>query len=170
MLRIINYLEPFIEDNYRLINVREYARIQKVTPPTASKLLSNLHDEGLLKKENNKQYIYYYADRESSLFIDLSRIYWKLFLQNVNLISFLEKEFLNPVIILFGSLSKAEARPDSDIDLAVFSVTQKEITLEKYEKKLKRKIQLILFQKRDDVKNISLLNNILNGYIISGSW
>ena len=49
-------------------------------------------------------------------------------------------------------------------------IHKKEIPLEKYEKKLKRKIQLMLFQKRNDVKNPELLNNILNGYIIAGSW
>jgi predicted nucleotidyltransferase len=168
MLKIINNLKPFIEDNYRLVNVREYARMQKVTPPTASRILSRFNKEGLLKKENNKQYIYYYADKESTLFIDLSRIYWRLTL--ADLISFLEEEFLNPVIILFGSLSKAEAKQDSDIDLAVFSITKKEVRLEKYEKKLKRNIQLMLFQKCDDVKNTELLNNILNGYILAGSW
>jgi hypothetical protein len=32
MLNIIDNLRPFIEDNYRLINVREYARTQKVSP------------------------------------------------------------------------------------------------------------------------------------------
>lgn len=169
MLKIIHDIQPFIEDNYRRINVREYARIQKISAPTASKILSKLHKEGLLKKENEKQYIYYHADKESQLFTDLSRIYWRLSIKRIGLISFLEDELLNPVIILFGSLSKAEAKQDSDIDLAVFSVSKKEIPLEKYEKKLGRKIQLMLFQKRDDVSP-ELLNNILNGYVIAGSW
>ena len=169
MLKIIHDIKPFIEDNYRRVNVREYARIQKISAPTASKILSSLHREGLLKKENEKQFIYYYADKESPLFIDLSRIYWRLSIERAGLISFLEDEFLNPLVILFGSLSKAEAKHDSDIDLAVFSASKKEITLEKYEKKLKRKIQLMLFQKRKDVSP-ELLNNILNGYIIAGSW
>jgi predicted nucleotidyltransferase len=170
MLRIIDDIKPFIEDNYRRINVREYARIQKISAPTASKILSSLHNEGLLKKENDKQYIYYYADKESALFIDLSRIYWRLLLEHTGLVSFIEAELLNPIIILFGSLSKAEAKKDSDIDLAVFSISKKEIPSEKYERKLKRRIQLMLFQKRDDVKSPELLNNILNGYIVTGSW
>ncbi len=170
MLRIIDGIQPFIEDNYRRINIREYARIQGISAPTASKILSSLHREGLLRKENEKQYIYYYADKESALFIDLSRTYWRLSLERDGLIGFLEDELLNPIIILFGSLSKAETKQDSDIDLAVFSISKKEIPLEKYEKKLKRKIQLMLFQKRDDVKSPELLNNILNGYIITGSW
>jgi len=170
MLKIIRDIQPFIKDNYRRINVREYARIQNISAPTASKILSSLHKEGLLKKENEKQYIYYYADKESTLFIDLSRIYWRLSLERAGLVSFLEEELLNPVIILFGSLSKAEAKQDSDIDLAVFSTSKKEIPLEKYEKRLKRKIQFMLFQNRDDMKSTELLNSILNGYIIAGSW
>jgi predicted nucleotidyltransferase len=169
MLKIIHDIQPFIEDNYRRINVSEYARIQKISAPTASKILSSLNKEGILKKESDKQYIYYYADKESTLFIDLSRIYWRSSLEHSGLITCLEAELLNPLIILFGSLSKAEAKQDSDIDLAVFSATKKDIPLEKYEKKLKRNIQLMLFQKRDDVSP-ELLNNILNGYIIAGSW
>src|SRR3989344_3325281 len=39
MLEIFNSLEPFFKENYRRINVREYARIQKISPPSASKYL-----------------------------------------------------------------------------------------------------------------------------------
>lgn len=170
MLEIINSLKPFFEDNYRRINVREYARLQKISPPTASKHLERLHKEGLLKKEFDKQYIYYHANKESDLFLEFSRIFWKLTLEKSSFIDFIEKEFLNPVTILFGSLSKAEAKADSDIDLAVFTPTKKEVKFEKYEKLLKRKIQLFVFRKKEDVKNTELLNNILNGYKIRGGW
>ncbi|MBD3181104.1 hypothetical protein GF312_02360 [Candidatus Poribacteria bacterium] len=50
-------------------------------------------------------------------------MYWKLLLKHSGLISFLEEELLNPVVILFGSLSKVEAKQNSDIDLAVFSIS-----------------------------------------------
>jgi predicted DNA-binding transcriptional regulator len=56
MLEIIDDIQPFIEDNYRRINIREYARIRGISPPTASKTLSRLHREGLLKKEIDRQY------------------------------------------------------------------------------------------------------------------
>lgn len=170
MLEIINRLRPFFKDNYRRINVREYARLQKISPPTASKLLENLNKEGLLKKVRDKQYINYYANKESELFIDFSRIFWKMIFDKAKLTSHIESELLNPVIILFGSLSKAEARLDSDIDLAIFTSTKKELNLHNYEKYLKRKIQLFIFQKREDVKNKELLNNILNGYKLKGYW
>jgi len=64
MLKIFNDLEPFFRDNYQRINVREYARIRKMSPPSASALLSNLEKEGLLNVEKEKNYIYYHANRE----------------------------------------------------------------------------------------------------------
>jgi len=170
MLRIINNLEPFFEDSYRRINVREYARTIKVSPPTASKLLEEYKKEGLLKKEEDKQYFYYFANKESWLFIDLSRIYWKFKLEKIGLISFFEKNFIKSVVILFGSLSKAEAKKDSDIDIAIFSPVKKEIKITEFEDKLKRKIQLFVFKEISEVKNKELLNNILDGYGLGGNW
>ncbi len=170
MLDIINSLTLFFEDCYARINVREYARLQKISPPTASKQLKTLREESLLKLEKEKQYFYYYANKDSDTFTDLSRIYWRLKLENAGLLDFFEKELLNPVIILFGSLSKSEVKPDSDIDLAIFTPTKKELTLEKYEKNLKRKIQLFIFSSIEQNKNIELQNNILNGYKLRGDF
>src|SRR3989338_495141 len=107
MLKIINDLRPFFEDNYRRINVREYARLLKISPPTASNLLHGYYEEGILKKEEEKQYIYYFANKENGLFIDLSRTYWKIQLEKAGMMNFFEKELMSPIIILFGSLSKA---------------------------------------------------------------
>ncbi|PIU75727.1 hypothetical protein COS75_02815 [Candidatus Pacearchaeota archaeon CG06_land_8_20_14_3_00_35_12] len=169
MLNIIDNLEPFFEDNYRRISVREYARLKKISPPTASKLLLELSKEGLLKRETDRNYIYYFANKQDKVFIDMSRVYWFLKLKNSGILEVLEKELLNPVIFLFGSLSKAETKADSDVDLAIFSPYKKELNTEKFEKLLKRKIQLFLFKKKEDVLNKELLNNILNGYKILGN-
>ncbi len=169
MLKIFNKLKPFIEDNYERISVRQYARIQGISPPTASKVLDGFYEEGLLRKEEDRQYIFYHANRDSDIFIDLSRIYWKEILKKSGLIDHLKKS-LDPVIILFGSLSKAEVKKDSDVDIAIFTASDIKYDLEPYEKKLKRSIQLFHFKRRDDVENEELLNNILNGYIIEGDW
>lgn len=170
MLKILNNLQPFFEDNYRRINVREYARLTKITPPTASALLNNLKQEGLLKREEEKIYINYYANKDSKIFIDLSRIYWLEKIKNSGLIEHLKEELIDPIIILFGSFAKAEIKKDSDIDLAVFTITKKDTNFKKFESKLSRKIQLFAFKTREDVKNKELLNNILNGYILDGGW
>ena len=170
MLEIINNLKPFFEDCYRRISVREFSRTRKISPPTASKWLEELFKEGLLKKEKHKPYIYYFADKDSGNFIGLSHIYWQNRLEKSGLLKYLEEILLSPIIILFGSLAKAEAKADSDIDLAVFSVSKKKLDLKRFEKKLKRKIQLFQFKDLDDVKSKRLRNNILNGHKLKGSW
>ncbi len=170
MLKIINDLKPFIEDNYKRINVREYARMQKITPPTASKILDSYRKEGLLKMEADRNYLFYFADKEDKTFIDILRIYWRLELEKAGLIGHLKDKLIQPLIILFGSLSKAEVSPKSDIDLAVFTSSKKELDMDLFEERLKRKIQIFIFNKKDDLKNQDLMDNIKNGYIISGMW
>ena len=165
MLEIINNLRPFFEDCYRRINVREYSRIMKISPPTSSKILSEYKKKGLLLIERDRNYFFYYANRNNEIFIDLSRIYWKLKLQN--LINFMNRNLTSPTIILFGSLSKAEAKNDSDADICVLGY-KKELNITKFETDLKRKIQLFSFNSLQDIKNKELTNNIINGYVLAG--
>lgn len=169
MLKILNDLEPFFMDNYRRINVREYSREIGISPPTASKLLHRLWKEGLLKIESEKNYIFYFTDKESREFIHLSRIYWLGILRKAGLIEYLEKELVNPVVILFGSFSKAEVSPNSDIDIAVFSFSKKNPSLSRFQTSLKRDISAHYYKKKEDVPK-DLLNSILNGFLLSGSW
>ena len=165
MLKINNDLQPFFEDCYRRINVREYAKIVNISPPTASKLLNYYNKENLLLKEKYKNYLLFYANKESKNFIDLSRMYWHDRLRD--LLSYMEEKLVNPTIILFGSLSKAEAKVDSDIDIAIFSI-KKELNIDRFEKKIKRGIQIFWFTLPEDIKNKDLKNNIINGYILKG--
>src|SRR3989338_4369081 len=104
MLEIINNLKPFFEDCYRRIGVREYARIMRISPPTASKILSEYSSFGILSKSTERRYKLFHANKDSKEFIDLSRIYWNHKLKG--LVSFLEEKLAGPTIILFGSLSK----------------------------------------------------------------
>jgi len=165
MLNIINNLGVFFEDCYRRINVREYSRISNVSPPTASKILFELNKEGLLNVERDRNYIFFYANRESKDFIDLSRMYWRGKLEE--LMEHLNKELIGSTIVLFGSLAKAEVKDDSDVDIVVFS-EKKDLDLSKIERKLKRNIQLFWFDSIGAVKNKELVNNILNGYVLNG--
>ena len=170
MLKIINDLEPFFKDCYRRISVREYSRLSKISPPTASKLLEGYKKEGLLNGFQERNFNYYYANKENKAFVELSRIFWQNILDESGMLTEIERQFINPVVILFGSLSKAEAKSDSDMDIAVFASSKKKTNLERFEKALGRKIQLFIFSRMQDVKSNELLNNILNGYKLIGSW
>lgn len=167
MLKIINKISPFFEDNYREIHVREYAKLIQVSPPTASKILQNFLSQKLLTKEVDKEYHMYTANRDSDLFRDLQKTYWKQKLKP--LIKHFDKETINPLIILFGSVSKAEIREDSDIDIVVFTSSRKNISVNKFEKQLGRDIQVFLFKQFEDVPN-NLQKSILNGFVLKESW
>lgn len=170
MLIIFNNLKLFMDNNYRRISVREYARFQKISPPSASKFLKAMYKENLLKSEAERRHLYFYANRENRVFVELQRAYYLIRLRNSGLIEHLEKELVTPTVLLFGSLAKAEAKEDSDIDIAVFTESERQLDLSEFEKKMKRKIQIFMFRKKEDVGNKMLLNNILNGFILSGSW
>lgn len=165
MLKIFNDLEPFLNDNYRRISIREYARIRKISPPSSSVLLNGLFKEGLLIKEEERNYIFFAANRENLLFIHLSRAYWYIQLKKSGLLDYLTKELVNPLVMLFGSFSKAEVTQNSDIDIAI-KARKKKLDVSKFEKKLGRAIQIIFY----DEAKINLHNSILNGFIVEGSW
>ena len=165
MLDILSDLSPFFEDCYRRIGVREYAGIAGLSPPTSSKKLSSYKALGLLKQENYRNYMLFFANKESQDFIDLSRMYWRTRLMQVAVK--IEGALPSPAIVLFGSLSKAEAKKDSDIDLAVFS-SGKLPDLKPMERPLKRGIQAFLFKSLAEIKNKELASNIANGYVLRG--
>ena len=170
MLEIFNTLEPFFKENYRRINVREYARIQKISPPSSSKRLEQFNKEGLLEKEEERNYIFYIANKKNRVFITLSQTYWCQQFKKIGLLPYLEQELINPTIILFGSFAKAEITKNSDIDLAIFSNTKKKLDVSSFEKKSGRKIQIFYFLRKEELKNKELFNNILNGFKVGGNW
>ena len=167
MLKIFNDLEPFFHDNYIRISVREFARIRKISPPSASSMLQKYHKESLLNREEERRFIYFSANREEKVFIALMRVYWHIQFKKVGLLEHIKREFVEPIIILFGSFSKAEVTPQSDIDIAIISQKPHKINFSVYEKKLGRTISVFLFR---NLGESEMENNLLNGYILMGSW
>lgn len=169
MLKIINDLRPFFEDCYRRIGVREYAKIMRLSPPTASRLLTGYHKDGVLLREKYRNYILFYANKNSKDFIDVSRIYWRHRLEDF--VMHAERRLASPSIILFGSLSKGEAKADSDVDIAIFA-REKKLETEGVEKKTGRKLQIFWFRTLEDATSKGLVNAIINGCVLRGklSW
>ena len=81
----------------------------------------------------------------------------------------LNKFYLKPTIILFGSSSLGMDTETSDFDLLVISEKTKKIpNLETFENKLNRKIQLFVVKNIRELRNKHLINNVLNGIVIQG--
>ncbi|MBI2630568.1 nucleotidyltransferase domain-containing protein [Candidatus Pacearchaeota archaeon] len=165
MLKIINNISVFAENCYRELGIREYSRIMKISPPTSSKILKYYESEGLLKKRKDRNVLLFRANKENPALKDLSRMYWRIKLKE--LIDKISSDFYNPGIILFGSLSKLEAKKNSDIDLAILSKIEKKPDLKEYEKILKRKVQLFIFKSLSKIPE-ELRESIINGYLIQG--
>ena len=166
-------LNLFLTGSYSKFNVREVARLTKLSPSTASKYLNRLVEKDILKKVAERNYILYSADTESEQFRDL-KIYHNIKrIRLSGVIDFIEKEFNYPeAILLFGSFAKGENRKESDVDLFILSESEQRLELEPFEKKLEAKIQILLYTRRDVEKmkksNKELLNNIINGITLSG--
>ena len=75
MLKIINSLEPFFQDPSRKINVREYARLKGISPPTASRVLAEFTKEKLLIREEFRNFLFFSANFNDKNFQDLKKIY-----------------------------------------------------------------------------------------------
>ncbi len=160
MLKLFNVLRPFFEDVYSEISVREYAKLVKISPPTASKELKELEKEDLLISNKKGIYIYFRANKENYAFKNLAKIYW------YNTFYALTEELHDKInygrMILFGSLAKAENTKNSDADIFL-DTEKKDIAVSDMQKKLKRTIQLHF---RDELKNENLKANIEQGVII----
>ncbi|MGV8161982.1 MAG: nucleotidyltransferase domain-containing protein [Candidatus Nanoarchaeia archaeon] len=159
MLKIFNELSPFFEDCYREISVREYAKLTKVSPPTASTILKKYEKEGLLLLDKKGIYYYFRANR-TDLFVDFARIYWKLKL--TPFVSYLAEKALFANVIIFGSTSKGENTRESDIDIYL-DISRKDFDVSFIEKKLKRRVELHF---REETTNEHLKVNIEKGIFL----
>jgi predicted nucleotidyltransferase len=160
---INNQLGVFFEDCYREYGVREYARLVNISPPSASKILKQFEKEGILLSRGDRGHLLFRLNKDSNIMKCLSRVYWEMKLDL--LIAYLERYFPK-AIILFGSLSKLEAKKNSDIDL-LFLGPKKEVNLSKFEKSLNRNIQIFFYNSLDNINN-ELRTNIINGYVLRG--
>ena len=165
--------ELFFESTQISYAIREAARLIGVSPMTARKNLNLLAEQSLLIKQKKRLTVEYRANLENPLFRFDAQCYFvkKLFL--TGLIEYIEKELSFPkAIYLFGSLSKGEAIEFSDVDLFVVSSEKKQLNLKKFEKTLKREINLFVYSEKElkeiKEKNPELLNNMLNGVKVYG--
>ena len=157
----------FISPNSKL-RVRQIEKKLKLPLPSAIRYAKELEKEGILRKLKIEDVTFYSADRSSKSFLLEKRLFNIKAAYSSGMVDFLVGELSNPTIIVFGSYSKGEDAEDSDIDLYIETQSKKDIRLNKFEKILKRKIQVFRHDSIHKVANIHLANNILNGTILNG--
>jgi len=170
MFKELNIMRLFFEDPNKEFNIREVARILKIAPATASSQLKKLAKEGFLKEKKERNLIIYKANLDDERYKDIKVYYNIRKIKESGLIEELNKFYLKPTIILFGSASFGLDTKDSDIDLVVISEKTKEFINKKqeYENIIKRRLQLFVIKNIKELKNEHLINNVLNGIVIQG--
>ncbi len=169
MFEELNILRPFLERSGSEFNVREVGRILKIAPATASNKLKLFVKKGILKERKERILKLYKLNLENDLCLDLKKFYNIRKIKDSGILEEINKFYVKPAVVLFGSFSYGLDDEISDIDLLLVSEKTMEFPeTRKFEKILGREIHLFIVKDIKDIKNEHLINNILNGIILQG--
>lgn len=164
-IRIKEYF--FLNPTTRL-RVRQIERMVQVPLPSVIRYTKELEQEKLIKSAEIANVKVYSADRNSKYYVLEKKLFNLKRLFSSGFIDFLVEELHNPTIILFGSYARGEDIETSDIDLYIETPSKKTINVSSFEKKLQRRIQLLVHKSIKSVENKELANNIVNGIPLHG--
>ncbi len=159
-------LQEFFDSPKKDFQIREISRKVKIAQPSVINHLNALLKENYILKEKKGVYPSFRANMDCCNFRILKQQNLILRIKTSGIIDLIEEKTKPNCIILFGSSSRGEDTENSDIDLFV-EAKEEQIELEKYEKILKRKINLF-FEPRVKTLSKELLNNLVNGQVLSG--
>lgn len=160
-------LELFIEYPHREFYIREIARELKLSHAIVIGYIRELTKLKLIEKNDKTLYPGYSANYGNARFLFYKRNYILFKIIESGIVDYLWKKTLAETIVLFGSCANGDFTEKSDIDVFVESKEIK-LDLSKYEKMLKRKINLLF---EPDINNLSkgLKYNITKGVTLYGS-
>jgi predicted nucleotidyltransferase len=159
-------MKLFFDSPDAKFHIREIARQTKLSPPGVLKILKKLKEETLLVSQRENVVENVKASRNEKFFL-LKKAYNSLSLFESGLINCLREEYEEPeAIVVFGSYSRGEDNPKSDIDIAIVTKREAKLDLKDFEKQLKRKISIYEIQICDSSKEF--LNSLANGAVVYG--
>ncbi|MCK5333919.1 MAG: nucleotidyltransferase domain-containing protein [Candidatus Aenigmarchaeota archaeon] len=158
--------EHFFINPSSQLRVREIERKLKIPLPSVIRYCKELEKESILKINQVGNVTFYTAGRTETYLLE-KKLYNIKQLYDSGLINQLKIDLCNPAIVLFGSYAKGEDTEESDIDLYIETPSKKQLQLDKYEKLLKRKIQIFQHKNLKDIPNPHLANNIINGITLN---
>ena len=166
-------MKIFFENATKRFQLRELARMSKISTTGVKSALSELLDADLIARIKEKKYEYYEANKDDMTYKIVKKFFNVKTFYDVGLIDYLEKELNHPeAIFLFGSSAKGEDIEKSDVDIFILASVKKDLDLSMFRKKLKREIKLLIMDKDEfgkaKDKNPELVNNIVNGINLRG--
>ena len=162
-----NIMKYFCTNPNAKLRVRELERTLKIPLPSVIRYCRELEKEGILATIKTGNVTFYTSNWGNEKYHLEKKLHNLRNIYESGIIEFIRQELNNPPIILFGSYAKGEDGEDSDIDLYIETPSKKEIKFEKFEKHLKRRIQVFRHNNLKSISNIHLANNILNGITLN---
>jgi predicted nucleotidyltransferase len=156
------FLNPSVK-----LRVRQIEKVLCLPLPSVIRYCKELEEEGILKKVKIGNVLFYTSDTINDFYLLEKKLFNLKQIYLSGLLDYLRQTLSNPPIVLFGSYFKGEDREDSDIDLYIETSSKKDLELKKFEKVLQRKIQIFRYKKINEIKNLHLANNILNGITLN---
>jgi len=161
-------LELFFKKPLYSYHLREICKLLKWSPTKARYYLEILKKEKLIIESKEKN-LSLFKSVENEKFKQYKRIY--NLMQAFKIAEILEEKLENfDAIVFFGSAFRGDDTERSDFDICIIGSKEVEINLENIEKELNRKISLLFIEDLEELKrkNKELLNNLINGFVISG--
>ncbi|MBI5392781.1 nucleotidyltransferase domain-containing protein [Candidatus Woesearchaeota archaeon] len=165
VLRLILENSPLKEWHFE-----EIVKTAKFTRMIASKWLKKYVKEGLLKRIKERgRFPYFTVGSNNAVYYSLKKIYLLEELHKSGLLPRLFSLENAKTIIIFGSSIKGDWYKNSDIDIFIYGNAD-ELDKDAYELKLKRHIELHLFENKQELEevNTGLIRNVINGYVVKG--
>lgn len=163
-------LEIFFNEPTKQHYLIDISRRIKLAHTSVKILLNELVKEELIlksvEKKGRRNFPLYKANTSEKRFRKYKRIFNLYSLIESGLTEYLEDNLSPKSIVVFGSYEHGDDNEESDIDIFL-ECKKDDIEFEKFEKKLRRKIQLH-FNEKFSTYPIELKNNIINGFVLSG--
>jgi len=163
----LKVLEMFFIEPTRIHFIKEISKRIGLSPSSVRNHMRELLSQKLIKIKRNKPFDGFVANRENDDFIFYKRIYNLYSLKELT--RYLVNLYWPKIIVLFGSYSRGEDIEESDIDLLVITKVKKEPDLKRFEKKLKRKINLLVIDRIERLDE-NIRKKIYNGIVLHGGF
>ncbi len=161
-------LKTIFENPTTKFHLLELARQTKLHPNTVLNTLKVLEKKGLIIQEKKKYLKEISGNKDNPFFNIEKRVFNLNQIYESGILDVIVKKFNPESVSIIGSYSRGEDIENSDIDMVIISKEKySNISLEKFERILKRKIHLLVLRYKEMSEEFYI--NFINGVIIYGA-
>ena len=151
----------------QIYHLRGLSVLTGLSTTSVSRVVSHLQKEQVITVEKTRITTNIRVDLNSMNYKFYKKLYNLYLLHKFEIVEKIVLSFRPKAVVLFGSYSKGEDMEGSDIDLLVLSSRRESIDLTRFERKLHRKINLVIVDSLDKSSS-EFKNGVANGMVLYG--